>query len=281
MQLDLVTAGFAFGDGARWHDGRLWFSDLHDGCVRAVDPATGVTSDVCAVPGSPSGLGWLPDGRLLVVSMHDRTVMRREPDGSLSTHASLDGIAAFHCNDMVVDGRGNAYVGNFGSDYEPGVRRTPADLALVRPDGSSVVAARGLGFPNGSVVTPDGGTLVVAETMGRRLVSFAIADDGSLGPGRTWADLGRGLPDGICLDAEGCIWYADPRARTCTRVAEGGRVLATIATDDACYACALGGDGRSTLFLITAATDDPDQAREERSGRLWAAGADVPGAGWP
>lgn len=281
MKPELVVDGLAFGEGPRWRDGRLWFSDMHDGDVLALDPATGAVERICSVQASPSGLGWLPDGRLLVVSMTDRRLLRREPDGSLAEHASLADIATFHCNDMVVDGRGNAYVGNFGSDFEPGVRRQLADLAIVRPDGSAAVAARGLAFPNGSVITPDGGTLIVAETMGRCLTAFDIEADGSLSSRRVWADLGRGLPDGTCLDAEGAIWYADPRAGTCNRVRAGGEIIQTVETDGNCYACALGGDGRRTLYLLTARVDDPDEARAQRSGCVWAVAAPAPGVGWP
>jgi len=281
VRLEVVTSGFAFGDGPRWHDGRLWLSDMHAGKVVAIDPVTGAQEVACEVPASPSGLGWLPDGRLLVVAMQDRSVLRLDADGVLRVHADLAGVATFHCNDMVVDGRGNAYVGNVGSDYEPGVRRRPADLALVLPDGTASVVATGLGFPNGSAVTPDGRTLIVAETMGRRLVGFDIHDDGTLGVGRTWADLGRGLPDGIALDAEGAVWYADPRERACVRVAAGGRVLATIGTGDACYACALGGADRRTLYLLTASSDDPETARRERGAAVWATDVEIGGAGWP
>jgi sugar lactone lactonase YvrE len=273
-----IACDFAFGDGARWHEGELWFSDMHAREVLRLDVKTREKMSVCEVPGSPSGLGWLPDGRLLVVSMRDRRVLRLEPDGDLVVHADLADVAGFHCNDMVVDRAGRAYVGNFGSDHVPGRKRDLADLALVHPDGRVEVATKGLGFPNGGVITPDGSTLILAETMGRHLLAFDIDDGGRLSDRRVWADLGDGLPDGICLDAEGAVWYSDPRIRECVRVAEGGEILFRIETEYACYSCALGGETGSTLFMLTSATDDPAKALQERSGSVFAYEVDVPAA---
>ncbi|MDH4143793.1 MAG: SMP-30/gluconolactonase/LRE family protein [Acidimicrobiia bacterium] len=276
----IVVDGLAFGEGPRWHDGRLWLSDMHAHQVLAVEPG-GAVEVVCEVPTWPSGLGWLPDGRLLVVSMTDRRLLRREADGTLVTHADLSGVATFHCNDMVVDAAGSAYVGNFGFDLHAHAEPRAAALALVRPDGRVSVAAEGLEFPNGSVITPDGSTLVVAESMGRRLRAFDIAADGSLSGARVWADLDGGVPDGICLDAEGAIWYADPRANRCVRVAQGGEVLARVDVDRGCFACMLGGADRSTLYVLAASTSDPAASVEQRSGQVLAVEVDVPGAGLP
>ena len=199
----LLLDGLYFGEGPRWHDGELWFSDFYDHAVKAVTPSGAVRTVVELPGGQPSGLGWLPDGQLLVVSMLDQRLLRLEP-GGLVEHADLSGIATFHCNDMVVDGLGRAYVGNFGFDLDRelaarGVESVLADhvtakLARVDPDGSVHVAASDMHFPNGSVITPDGRTLIVAETLGLRLTAFTIADDGTLHDRRVWADLGFRVP---------------------------------------------------------------------------------------
>jgi sugar lactone lactonase YvrE len=176
-------------------------------------------------------LGWLPDGRLLVVSMRDRRVLRLEPDGTLVTHADLSALASYFCNDMVVDGQGRAYVGNFGFDLHHGAPPAFAELILVEPDGSARVVADQMKFPNGTVITPDGRTLIVGESTGRDLVAFDIDDDGGLSGRRVWADLGAAVPDGICLDADGAVWFADPSRGGCHRVAEGGEVLGALGPD--------------------------------------------------
>jgi sugar lactone lactonase YvrE len=274
-----VCEGLAFAESPRWHGGSLWFSDFYTLRVQRLDPASGELRTVCEVPGQPSGLGWLPDGRLLVVSMLDRRVLRLEPDGSLATHADLSALASFHCNDMVVDATGRAYVGNFGFDLLAKAPPAPAELVLVQPDGTASIAARGLMFPNGCVVTPDGRTLVVAETAAKRLSAFDIAAaDGNLSNRSVWAELGALRPDGICLDAEGAIWCATLRARACVRVREGGEVLARIETEDPCIACALGGDDGRTLFIVTGQVSGADEALAARSACIWATRVDVPAA---
>jgi sugar lactone lactonase YvrE len=291
----LLLDGLHFGEGPRWHDGRLYLSDFYDHAVKAVTMDGEVTT-IVEVPTQPSGLGWLPDGRMLVVSMVDRKVLRLEPDG-LVEHADLSDIATFHCNDMVVDARGRAYVGNFGFDLdgfvaehglraalgEPGPPR--ATLARVDPDGSVHEAASGLRFPNGVVITPDGSTMIVAETMGRRLSAFDVAADGSLSNQRVWAAFDRRLPDGICLDAEGRVWVANPAAAECVLVAgqDGGpgEVVEVVETDERCFACMLGGPDGRDLFMVTARTEEPELAAAERTGQVLVATVDVPHAGLP
>jgi len=247
----VIATGFGFVEGPRWRDGRLWFSDMGDKLVRTVD-LDGNVEEVVHVEARPSGLGWLPDGRLLVVAMNDKAVLRLEPDGSLAVHADLSAVAAAPCNDMVVDERGNAYVGNPGYDMRNPPSPLPAaQLVLARPDGSVEVVDDEVLFPNGPAVTPDGRTLIVAETMGRRLTAFTIEDDGRLSDRRLFADLGRRAPDGIALDREGCVWFADAMGDACVRVREGGEVTDVIETGRGCFACALGGPEGRTLFLLT------------------------------
>jgi sugar lactone lactonase YvrE len=280
MGLEVLVDGLAFGEGPRWHDGRLWYSDMHSHVVQAVD-LDGSVETIVEVPNDPSGLGWLPDGRLLVVSMRDRQVLRLEPDGSLVTHADLFELASFHCNDMVVDGQGRAYVGNFGFDLHHGAEPAYAELVLIEPDGSARVVADRMKFPNGTVITPDGSTLIVGQSTGRDLVAFDIEADGSLSGRRVWAELGAAVPDGIALDAEGAVWFADPSRGGCHRVAEGGEVLGHVETDRPAFACALGGPERRHLFVLVAGTSSPEGSRTERSGRIEVVEVDVPGAGWP
>ncbi len=277
--LEVLVDGLAFPEGPRWREGRLWFSDMHHHVVMTVDPG-GKTEEVVRVEQRPSGLGWLPDGRLLVVSMVDRRLLRLEGD-ELVEHADLSGLATWHCNDMVVDGSGRAYVGNFGFDLDGGGTPCKACLALVHPDGSAEVAAEELRFPNGTVITPDGGTLVVGESFGACLTAFRIGEDGRLSERREWARLEGAVPDGICLDAEGAIWVASPISDELLRVREGGEVTHRVPTGRKAIACMLGGDDGRTLFALTAKTTSPGEARELRSGRIECMPVEVPGAGWP
>lgn len=276
---EIILDGLAFPEGPRWRDGLLWFSDMHLQRVMTVDP-NGRADVVVEVPNDPSGLGWLPDGRLLVVSMRDRKLLRLDPDG-LHEHADLGGIATYHCNDMVVDARGRAYVGNFGADFQGGAPMVPAKLALVEPDGGVRVAADDLMFPNGAVITPDGKTLIVGESFAARMTAFDVAEDGSLGNRRVWAQLENSLPDGCCLDAEGAIWVASPISGEVMRVHEGGRVSRRIEVETQAIACMLGGDDRRTLFVLTAGTLIPEEAARCRDGRIETVRVDVPGAGLP
>ena len=286
----VLAEGIYFGEGPRWRDGRLWFSDFYAHAVKSVslagDPRTEFEID-----DQPSGLGWMADGSMLVVSMTKRQVLRRAVNGAISVHADLNGIADFHCNDMVVDGQGRAYVGNFGFDLDAeiaarGVPSVLADhptakLACIAPDGSVRVAAVDMHFPNGPVITPDGKTLIVGETLGAVLTAFDIGGDGSLSNRRVWASTAPRVPDGIALDAAGAIWIANPIAPECVRIAKGGEVLEVIDTGQPCYACMLGGGDGRTLFMLTAKSSDAHQAAAAPTGKLLIADVEHPRAGWP
>jgi sugar lactone lactonase YvrE len=217
---------------------------------------------------------------MLVVSMLDRKLLRQEGDGRLVEHADLSKIATYHCNDMVVDTQGRAYVGNFGSDIESGNKLVKANLAFVDTDGSVSVAAEDLAFPNGAVITPNGKTLIIGESFGRCLTAFDIADDGGLSNRRIWANLHPHIPDGICLDAEGAIWLADPANNCVVRVAEGGDVLQKIEMGNGTFACMLGGEDRKTLFVCTAAGSG-SKAEERLTAKIEACEVSVPGVGCP
>lgn len=270
----LVVAGLAFAEAPRWHQGELWFSDFytHKVCRIGADRAVVAMLDV---PGQPSGLGWLPDGRLLVVSMTDRCLLRQDPDGLVMV-ADLSQHAPFDCNDMVVDRQGRAYIGNFGFDLIGKAAVQPTVLLLVTQDGQVRVVAEDLLFPNGSVITPDGATLIVAETFGKRLTAFSIAADGSLFDRRLWADLGAASPDGICLDAQGAIWVASPATSTFLRVREGGQVTDQIGVANQAIACALGGPSGHTLYLVTGRVGNAEKSLERRLGAILALEVAVP-----
>jgi sugar lactone lactonase YvrE len=248
-ELQILMAGIAFGESPRWHDSRLWFSDWGAQEIIAVDLA-GKSEVIVRVPfpSIPMCIDFLHDGRLLVVSSHEKRLLRREPDGSLVTHADLSGLSGV--NEIVVDGRGNAYVNGAGFNLLAGEKFAPGFVALVTPDGSVRQVADGMAFPNGMIVTSDNATLIVAESYGKRLTAFDIALDGSLSNRRVWADLGEGVPDGICLDVESSIWYADVPNKRCVRVREGGEVLQTIDLDRGCFSCALGGADMRTLCMV-------------------------------
>lgn len=276
----VVAEGLSFPEGPRWRAGALYVSDFYRHTVFRLPPG-GELQPVVEVPNQPSGLGWLPDGRMLIVSMTDRRLLRMETDGGLVEHADLSELAGYHCNDMVVDAGGGAYVGNFGFDTRGDAEMKLADLIRVEADGRASVAAEGFAFPNGSVITPDGETLIVGETRGNRLTAFDIDAVGALSNRRVWADLGGNFPDGICLDAEGAIWVADPRNHEAIRVREGGEVVERISTGAyGSYACMLGGDDRKTLFICTCTGSGP-HAAARRDGRIEAIRVAVPGAGLP
>ena len=277
--LKVLLDGLAFPEGPRWHDGKFFFSDMHAHQVRAVDMA-GKSQLICEVPAEPSGLGWLPDGRMLVVSMTDRKLLRLDRDG-LKMVADMSKLAPFHCNDMVVDAAGRAYVGNFGFDLHANEKPRGTTLVMVAPVGSARIVAEELMFPNGMVITPDGKTLIVGETFGRRLTAFDVAADGSLKNRRVWADLGKSLPDGICLDAENAIWVACPTGSEVIRVKQGGEVTERIKVETDAFACMLGGPDGRTLFVATAANSDPEKCRADRTGRIEMTQVEVPRAGLP
>jgi sugar lactone lactonase YvrE len=291
----LVYDELAFGECPRWHDGRLWLSDIFGKRVVAVGPDSD-GEEICTVENHPGGLGWLPDGRLLVVSMADRRLLRLEPDG-LVEHADLSEVCPGNCNDMVVDAAGNAYVGNIGFEYgyrgAPVPVRRATQLVLVTPDGEVRPQPGTLMCPNGSVITADGSTLVVAQSHMGRLTAYAIAADGALHGERVFADLpgGRNNPDGMCIDAEGAVWYASPPHRCCVRVLEGGQLTHIVDTSPyECLACMLGGHERRTLFLVLVEPRDAPgresfviggPAAPPGTSRVEALEVDVPGAGWP
>jgi len=279
-ELQTLMTGIAFGESPRWHDDRLWFSDWGAQEIIAVD-LEGESEVIVRVPSFPFCIDFLPDGRLLIVSASDRLLLRREPDGPLVTHADLSTLSEHPWNDIVVDGRGNAYIGNIGFDF-PEAEFAPGTLALVTPDGSARQVADGVAFPNGIVVTPDNSTLIVAESYANRLTAFDITADSNLSNQREWADLGGGVPDGICLDAEDAVWYGDVPNKRCVRVREGGEVLQTIDLDRGCFACMLGGLDGKTLFIVAQEWSGMESSADgERTGQLLTAPAPAAGAGWP
>ncbi|MBU1377859.1 MAG: SMP-30/gluconolactonase/LRE family protein [Alphaproteobacteria bacterium] len=285
-----LTGGIYFGEGPRWRDGRLWFSDFYAHAVKSVSLAGDLRTEF-EIDDQPSGLGWAPDGSMLIVAQIKRQLLRRTPDGKITVHAELGHIADFHCNDMVVDSAGGAYVGNFGFDLDAEIaaRGVPdvlanhpkAKLAYVAPDGTARVAATDMSFPNGSVITPDGKTLILGETLGAVLTAFDIGAGGALSNRRVWAPTTPAVPDGICLDADGAIWIANPIAPQCLRIAEGGAVLEVIDTGQPCFACMLGGEDRKTLFMLTAASSDHEAAAAAQTGKILVAEVDSPRAGRP
>jgi len=269
-----ILSGFGFLEAPRWHEDRIWFSDFYTYRVLSAREDGSDLRTEAEVPQQPAGLGWLPDGRLLVASMRDRKVLRREVDGTLVTHADLGSHATGHANDMVVDAQGRAYVGNFGFDLMSGAPLETASLHRVDPDGTVTQAAGDLWFPNGSVITPDG-VLIVNETFGNRCTAFDLTPDGQLANRRTWAEFGplpadRALDkalagatvaaDGGCLDAQGALWIADAIGGRLIRVREGGEITDELRPDSPVYACALGGADGRTLYAC-AAPDFDEKAR--------------------
>jgi len=280
----VLLDGLAFPECPRWHQGKLWFSDMVGHKVLRVDVKG--RSEVIASIQRPAGLGFLPGGRLLLVSEGDPFLRRLDPDG-LHTVADLSALGSVVLNDMVVDKDGRAYIGDDAFDMSAGTPPRPGRLILVTPEGDARVVAEGLNFPNGMVTTPDGRRLIVAETIGRCLTAFDIAPDGSLTGRRPFADLGVGsiggvLPDGICLDAEGAVWVASPATSEFVRVTEGGAITQRIPVPGKwAVACMLGGEGRRTLFLCTARTTLHDLAQGKSAGWIETIRVDVPGAGLP
>jgi len=295
-ELSTLLEGGHFFESPRWHEGRWWVSDFYRQAVLTVT-TDGASEEVLRVEGQPSGLGWMPDGSLLVVSMREHKLLRRAPDGSVSEHADLTEYCGGHLNDMVVDAQGRAYVGNFGFDLMSFA--DPAESVLVRvdPDGSVHVAAEGMRFPNGSMITPDGARLIVAETISGRFSVFEIAADGSLGertiwqtgaspPLTTFAEMlpqETFTPDGCTLDAEGHVWAADAVFQRVCRVAPGGEIVEEIAMPEGLgvFACMLGGDDGRTLLLCCAPDFAEEARRAAREAVLLTTTVDAPHAGYP
>lgn len=266
MATTVLLDGLCFPEGPRWHEGRLWFSDMHAKKVIAVD-LDGNAETIVEVEHLPSGLGWLPGGELLIVSMTDRRLLKYDGH-DLGVVADVSHLAGYDCNDMVVDGEGRAYIGNFGYDLHGGEAPQPANIIMVTPAGDARIVAEDMQFPNGAVITPDGKTLIVGETMGSRLTAFDIREDGSLENRRIWADITGYYPDGIALDPEGQIWAATPNTLNIIRVKEGGEITNEIKLSQDSFACALGGENRDILLICTAQTSNAKQAVASKSGHI-------------
>ncbi|MES9947269.1 MAG: gluconokinase, GntK/IdnK-type [Candidatus Thiodiazotropha sp.] len=262
----LLLDGLMFPEATRWHDGWLWFTDQHAQRIVRVSPE-GESETIATLDDLPGGLGWLPDGRLLVVSMTKRQLLVLE-EGGLRLYADLSALASFHCNDMLTDDKGRSYVGNFGYDLHGGADQSPAELILVRGENDASVVAKELIFPNGCALTADASTLLVAETFASRISAFDVAADGSLSKRRIWADLGDAYPDGICLDREGLLWVAAPNQSLLLQVREGGEVVRRIKPMGAPYACMIGGKAGEYLFIASSETDDPEAAKQLKGGRI-------------
>lgn len=281
----ILLEGLCFPESPRWHECRLYFSDMRrDNRVVAVD-LEGNAETICHIPGSPSGIGWLPDGRMIVVSMTETKILRLEPGGELVVHGDITAIARGPANDLVVDRIGRAYVGNFGFDMFAGAPSAPARLAMVHPSGFIRPVARDLAFPNGMVITPDGKTLIIAESAARQLTAFDIEVDGALMNRRVWADCAGASPDGICVDEEGAVWIAAPNKRAFIRFREGGEELERIQLPEThqAIACMLGGEDRRTLFMCTveATTQQVLSGSTETRGYIEVIEVEVAGAGYP
>jgi sugar lactone lactonase YvrE len=296
-RLDVLLEGGGFFEAPRWHEGSWWVSDFYPGTVMTVSP-DGATSEVLVVEHQPSGLGWMPDGSLLVTSMKDHRVLRRSPAGAVSVHADLSAFCGGHANDMVVDAAGRAYIGEFGFDFQAFADPAPASLMRIDPDGTVAVLADDMLFPNGSVITPDGGTLIVGETAGARYTAFTLASDGSVTDRRVWAQVAetpalgplaqtlpqlKFAPDGCTLDADGCIWAADAVGARCARVAPGGEIIDQIPAPEGLgiFACMLGGEDGRTLLLCAAPDFLEANRAQAREAVLLTATVEVPHAGLP
>jgi len=284
-EVQTLLTGLAFGESSRWHNGRLWVADWGAQEILAVN-FEGKSEVIVKVsfPSFPMCFDWLPDGHLLVVSSRNGLLLRMESDGELLTHVDLSRLSGkgHPWNEIVIDGRGNVYINNQGFDF-PGGEFAPGTIALLTPDGAASLVADGIAFPNGMAVTPDNSTLIVAESYGNKLTAFDIAADGNLSNRRVWAETGQDHPDGICLDSEDALWYADVGNKRCVRVREGGEVLQTIELDRGCFACMLGGADSKTLFMVATEWKGVEENRVDgsRTGQILTARAPAPHAGWP
>ena len=277
----LLVDGVDFGEGPRWRDGALWYSDFHQRAVYRVTADGERTAVYQGLDDRPSGMGWWPDGTFVVVFMTSRRVMCDRGDGKLVEYADLSSIATHNCNDMIVDRHGNAYVGNFGFDLEALASFQSADLAIVRPDGSVGVAAPAMAFPNGCVITPDETTLIVGQSFGGDYVAFTMHDDGTLTDRREWAEIPGTAPDGCTLDAAGGIWFSDALGSQVVRVEEGGNVTDRVATPMPTFACMLGGDDGRTLFALCSPGSHPDESAGKAAGAIYMRTVEHPHAGRP
>ncbi len=280
MELTPFIDGLDFGEGPRWHDNQLWYSDFYQHSVYTVT-SDGDRNVVVRIEDQPSGLGWLPDGDLLIVAMKTKRLLRF--DGQRTTlYADLSELATGYCNDMVVSSDGHAYVGNFGFDFFEGGTPRATQLIHVDPTGHARRVGIDLEFPNGTVITPDGSTLIVGESMGGRYTAYDIEADGGLARNRVWASIPGVVPDGCALDREAAIWCADagPGQAVCL-VAEGGKILERIPTPQPTFACALGGEDRRTLFVLTAPSSDEEKVAGKAAGAILTTRVEVPGAGLP
>jgi sugar lactone lactonase YvrE len=291
VKAEPFVRGLNFGEGVRWHDGRFWYSDFYQHRVSSAG-SDGVPGVELEIEDRPSGLGWLPDGRLLVVAMVSQRLLRREKDGSVALHADLKGLAKFHTNDMIVDAHGNAFIGCFGFDLdhfieeqgtgplfvEPGPPRAP--IMKVTPDGKASIASPDHLFPNGMAIVDGGKTLIVAECFIPGLSAFDLGADGSLSNRRVWAQLSKAppsvVPDGICADREGAIWCANALGKECVRVGEGGRILERVETSMNAFSCALGGKDGRQLVIATAPSSNADVAAKAPAAMLEIATVTVP-----
>ena len=288
----VVREGLAFGEGPRWHEQRLWFSDFYRHAIFSVLADGSDERREHDVPEQPSGLGWLPNGDLLYVSMTDHRVMRVS-EGVTSLFCDLRAYCGFWANDLTVSSSGVSYVGNFGFDLDELLREATrtgviplplptTNLVVLGPEGDVRQVVEDMSFPNGAVLSPDGATLIVAETVAYRLSAFDVARDGTLARRRVWAQFEPTVaPDGICLDAEGQVWVANPLADECLRVREGGEVTTRAITTQRSFACMLGGEDRSTLYVCCAPTSDRFEIADQLVGTLEVVEVDVPGAGLP
>ena len=288
--LKLLLENVYFSEGPRWHNNKFWFSDFYQHAVFNVD-ANGTVEKIVDIPNQPSGLGWLPNGDMLIVSMHDQKLMRFS-DGVLSLHSDLSHLTKFTCNDMVVDNDGHAYIGNFGTTQH-NIDVKPTCLIHVTPDGKASIVAENLEFPNGTVITPDGKKLIVGETYAGRLTAFDINSDKTLSNRQTWAKMmptwifyvskvrrflkqvpketnfAPRVPDGICLDEGMGIWVASPTTFEVFRIEEGGNVTDIISTPQRAYACMLGGESGKTLYISTANDSTPEVAMSQPMGKIY------------
>ena len=286
----VLREGLAFGEGPRWHEGRLWFSDFYRHAIFSIDEDGTEERKEHDVPTQPSGLGWLPDGDLLYVSMTDQRVLRVH-DGETSLFADVAPYCGFWANEMITSGAGVSYVGSFGFDLDVFLRDVGVEALLADPPTTNVVVlgpggdvrqvVPDLTFPNGTVITPDGQTLIIGETIGSRLSAFDVAPDGTLSNRRVWAALDFVATDGMCLDAEGQVWLANALAPQCLRVREGGEVTGVVETSQNAFACMLGGVARRTLYVMCAPTSDRFETEEATAGTIEVAQVAVPAAGWP